>query len=105
LHMCYWMIYREFSYLRSSIRTPRITTFLERATIDTSNWCLNRKCMYLLSRVGWYTRRKWRVLFRMIGFISTLVTHSLLITLTESYHSFTHFTAHRCTRTRILRVH
>jgi hypothetical protein len=30
-----------------------------------------------LSRVGWYARRKWRVLVRTIGFISTLVTTSL----------------------------
>jgi hypothetical protein len=31
-------------------------------------------------RVGWYTPLIRRVLVRMIGFISTLVTHSLLIT-------------------------
>jgi hypothetical protein len=33
--------------------------------------------LYILSRVGWYARRKWRVLGRMIGSISTLVTTSL----------------------------
>jgi hypothetical protein len=33
--------------------------------------------LMVLSRVGWYARRKWRVLVRMIGFISTLVTISL----------------------------
>jgi hypothetical protein len=33
----------------------------------------------ILSRLGWYARRKWRVLVRMIGFISTLVTISALI--------------------------
>jgi hypothetical protein len=31
----------------------------------------------IMSRVGWYARRKWRVLVRMIGFISTFVTLSL----------------------------
>jgi hypothetical protein len=34
----------------------------------------------ILSRVEWYTQQKWRVLVRMIGFISTLVTQPLLIT-------------------------
>jgi hypothetical protein len=33
--------------------------------------------MTALSRVGWYARRKWRVLVRMIGFISILITASL----------------------------
>jgi hypothetical protein len=32
---------------------------------------------YILSRVGWYAWRKWRVLVRMIGFINTLVTTSI----------------------------
>jgi hypothetical protein len=35
------------------------------------------KCKFILSRVGWYARPKWRVLIRMIGFISILVTVSL----------------------------
>jgi hypothetical protein len=55
--------------------------------------CYTYKCSLLLNAislelgesiniyVGWYARREWRGLVRMIGFISTLVTHSLLITL------------------------
>jgi hypothetical protein len=38
----------------------------------TSN--MTRRCrqeLLILSRVGWYARRKWRVLVRMIGFSST----------------------------------
>jgi hypothetical protein len=42
---------------------------------------------YILSRVLWYAWRKWRVLVRMIAFISTLVTHSLLITLKYRQYS------------------
>jgi hypothetical protein len=34
----------------------------------------------ILSRVERYTRRKLRVVVRMIGFISSLDTHSLLVT-------------------------
>jgi hypothetical protein len=38
--------------------------------------CISRECIYIdiLSRVGWYAPRKWRVLVWMIGFISTSVT-------------------------------
>jgi hypothetical protein len=41
---------------------------------------VSRLGLKILSRVGWYTRLINQVLVRMIGFISTLVTHSLLIT-------------------------
>jgi hypothetical protein len=40
-----------------------------------------------LSRVGWYAWREWRVLVRMIGFISSLVTYSLLITIKYMQYS------------------
>jgi hypothetical protein len=33
--------------------------------------------IYTLPHVGWYMHKEWRVLVRMIGFISTLVTISL----------------------------
>jgi hypothetical protein len=39
--------------------------------------CYVAKMATILSRVGWYAWRQWRVLVRMIGFISTLVTISL----------------------------
>jgi hypothetical protein len=58
--------------------------------------------------VGWYMWLIRWVLVRMIGFISTLVTHSLLITFNtaiQHYCWFTPSTAHRCTRTRILSFH
>jgi hypothetical protein len=46
---------------------------------------------------------KWQVLVRMIGFISPLVTHSLLITfLTQAIQRccwFTHIPVHRCSHT------
>jgi hypothetical protein len=42
------------------------------------------KCSKLLSRVRWYAWRGWRDLVRMIGFIGTLVTFSLLITIKYS---------------------
>jgi hypothetical protein len=44
----------------------------------------------MLSRVGWYARRELRVLVLMIGFIGTLVKHSLLITLNYSAISDLH---------------
>jgi hypothetical protein len=37
------------------------------------------------SRVGWYTRLIRRVLVRMFGFISTLITHSLLVTFSTDH--------------------
>jgi hypothetical protein len=61
--------------------------------------------MLILWCVWWYTPLKWRVPIRMIGIISSWVTHSLLVTLNtavQRYRSFTPFTDHRCTRTRIL---
>jgi hypothetical protein len=65
--------------------------------------------MCILSRVGWHVWRKWQVLVRMIGFISPLATHSLLITFTtqaiQCYRWFTHFPVHRCARTRIFSLH
>jgi hypothetical protein len=57
-----------------------------------------------LSRVGWHAWREWRVLVRMIGFISALVAISLNHTQIQEiqrYRWFTHFPFHRCTRTRI----
>jgi hypothetical protein len=60
----------------------------------------------ILSRVGWYTRQKWRVLVRMIGFISTLATHFLftthLIQAIQRYRWFIYIPIHRFARTRIL---
>jgi Fe2+ transport system protein B len=47
----------------------------------------NNRKLKILSRVGWYVWRKRRVLVRMIGFISALVTHSLLITFTYKQYS------------------
>jgi hypothetical protein len=41
-----------------------------------------------LSCVGWYTWWKWWVIFQVIGFISTQVTHSLLVKFIHSkYHT------------------
>jgi hypothetical protein len=40
-----------------------------------------------LSRVGGYAWRKWRVLVRMIGFISTLITHSFNCTQIHKQYS------------------
>jgi hypothetical protein len=45
---------------------------------------------------------KWRFLVRMIGFINSLFTHSLLITLKYSAIADLHTPVHRCARTRIL---
>jgi hypothetical protein len=44
----------------------------------------------VISCVGWYTRRKWRVLVPMIGFISTFVTISLNHIQVQCYRWFTH---------------
>jgi hypothetical protein len=51
---------------------------------------------------------KLRVLVRMIGFISTSVTYTHLITFKYMQYSTIadlHFPVHRCTRTRILYLH
>jgi hypothetical protein len=46
------------------------------------------------------------VLVRMIGFITSWATHSLVITQTiQRYLCFTPITVHRCARTRILSFH
>jgi fluoride ion exporter CrcB/FEX len=65
--------------------------------------------LQILSRVRGYAWWKWRVLVRMIGFISTLVTHSLFITFNthliqtiQRYRWFTYIPVHRCAHTRIL---
>jgi hypothetical protein len=47
----------------------------------------------------WYTRRKWEVLVRMIGFISTLVTISLNHIQIQRYRWFTRFIIHCCIHT------
>jgi hypothetical protein len=49
--------------------------------------CCATSIWWILSHVGWYTQQKWRVLVRLIGFISTLVTLSLLITLKYRHYS------------------
>jgi hypothetical protein len=50
-------------------------------------------------KLGWYTPLKWRVLVRMIGFVSTLV-HSV-----QRYRGSTQFTEHRCTRISTSSLH
>jgi hypothetical protein len=66
----------------------------------------------ILSRVGGYAWRKWRVIVRIIGFIGTSVTISLnynwnssYLQARQRYRWFTHFPVHRCTCTRILNLH
>jgi hypothetical protein len=52
-----------------------------RPALSMCRWSLEIFKSILLWRVGWYTPLNLRVLARMIGFISSWVTHSLLITL------------------------
>jgi hypothetical protein len=47
----------------------------------TALWFEVNVQLKILLRVGWYAWRKWRVQVRMIGFISTSVTITLLITI------------------------
>jgi hypothetical protein len=93
-------VFREWSSLVAQSESHKISLMLlpvflcsssyisNLTTIFSIYFCCRDICsllmMLILSRVWWYARRKWRVLVRIIGFISTSVTHSLLITLKYS---------------------
>jgi hypothetical protein len=106
VHLCYYSYFMWQVAMTPLLSLPKKKVFLAVVMIfyffiafiayflhslsSVSPFVLHFHPVIILSRVGWYSWRKWLVLVRMIGFISTFVTNSLNHPWIQRYHWITH---------------